>query len=80
MENRKVIVTVFTFAAILVSFSIGNAFAQNTTAMYPNDTETVQEFEGIEGNNTGILENDTSISNPVNDLEDSLTINENESN
>ncbi|WP_458721024.1 hypothetical protein [Candidatus Nitrosocosmicus sp. R] len=46
MENRKVIVTVFTFAAILVSFSIGNVFAQNTTAMYPNDTETVQEFEG----------------------------------
>ena len=63
-----------------MSFSIGNAFAQNTTAMYPNDTETVKEFEGIEENNTGIFENDTSISNPVNDLEDSLSINENESN
>jgi hypothetical protein len=65
---------------ILVSFSIGNAFAKNTTVMYPNDTETVKEFEGIEENNTGIFDNDTSISNPVNDSEDSLSINENKSN
>jgi hypothetical protein len=48
--------------------------------MYPNDTETIQEFEGIEGNNTAIFENDTTISNPANNLEDSLSINENESN
>jgi hypothetical protein len=80
MENKAIIVAVFTFAAILMSFSFGSAFAQNTTDMYPNDTETVQDFEGISGNNTGILENDTTISNPVNDLEDSLSINENESN
>ena len=80
MENKVIIVAVFTFAAILMSFSFGNAFAQNTTAMYPNDTETVGEFEGIEGNNTAIFDNDTNISNPVNDLEDSLSINENESN
>ena len=63
-----------------MSFSFGNAFAQNTTTMYPNNTETIQEFEGMEGNNTAIFENDTNISNPVNDLEDSLSINENESN
>ncbi len=80
MENKTIIVAVFTFAAILMSFSFGNAFAQNTTAMYPNDTETVGDFEGIEGNNTAIFDNDTNISNPVNDLEDSLSINENESN
>jgi hypothetical protein len=63
-----------------VSISFGNAFAQNTTDMYPNDTETIQEFEGIEGNNTAIFENNTIISNPANNLEDSLSINENESN
>ncbi len=80
MENRVIIVAVFTFAAIIMSFSFGNAFAQNTTAMYPNDTETIGEFEGIEGNNAAIFDNDTNISNPVNDLEDSLSINENESN
>jgi len=80
MENKAIIVTVFTFAAILMSFSFGSAFAQNTTDMYPNDTETIQDFEGISGNNTGIFENDTNISNPVDDLEDSLSINENESN
>ena len=80
MEHKTIIVAVFAFAAILVSFSFGNAFAQNTTDMYPNDTETVQEFEGIEGNNTAIFDNDTTISNPANNLEDSLSINENESN
>ena len=80
MENRVIIFAVFTFAAIIMSFSFGNAFAQNTTAMYPNDTETIGEFEGIEGNNAAIFDNDTNISNPVNDLEDSVSINENESN
>ncbi|MDN5845533.1 MAG: hypothetical protein L0H53_04580 [Candidatus Nitrosocosmicus sp.] len=80
MENKTIIVAVFAFAAILVSFSFCNAFAQNTTDMYPNDTETIQEFESIEGNNTAIFENDTSISNPANNLEESLSINENESN
>ena len=80
MENRTGIVAVITFSAIVMSFGLGNAFAQNTIALYPNDTETVGDFEGIEGNNTAILENDTTISNPVNDLEDSLSINENESN
>jgi len=63
-----------------MSFSLGNAIAQNTTDMYPNDTETVGDFEVIEGNNTAVLDNDTTISNPTNDLEDSLSINENQSN
>lgn len=80
MENKTGIIAVFTFAAILMSFSLGNAVAQNTTDMYPNDTETVGDFEVIEGNNTAVLDNDTTISNPANDLEDNLSINENQSN
>ena len=80
MENKAGIIAVFTFTAILVSFSLGNAFAQNTTEMYPNNTETVGDFEVIEGNDTAVLDNDTTISNPANDLEDSLSINENQSN
>ena len=44
MENKTIFVTVFTFAAILMSFSFGSAFAQNTTDMYPNNTETVQDI------------------------------------
>lgn len=80
MENKTGIIAVFTFVAILMSFSLGNAIAQNTTDMYPNDTETVGDFEVIEGNNTAVLDNDTTISNPANDLEDSLSINENQSN
>lgn len=80
MENKTGIIAVFTFAAILMSFSLGNAVAQNTTDMYPNDTETVGDFEVIEGNNTAVLDNDTTISNPANYLEDNLSINENQSN
>ena len=80
MENNTWIIAVFAFAAILVSSSLGNAFAQNTTDMYPNNTETVGDFEVIEGNDTAVLDNDTTISNPANDLEDSLSINENQSN
>jgi hypothetical protein len=48
--------------------------------MYPNDTETIQDLEGIEGSNDAIFANDTNISNPGNDLEDSLATNENQSN
>jgi hypothetical protein len=62
-----------------MSFIFGNAIAQNTSTMYPNNTETIQEFEGAEGNNTVIFENDTNTSNPANDLEDSFSINEYES-
>ena len=80
MDSRTVIVAVFTFATTLMSFSFDNAIAQNTTAEYPNDPESIQGFEDFEGNNTAILENATTITNPVNDLEDSLSINENESN
>lgn len=80
MQKKAIIATVFTFVAILASFSFGNATAQNTTSMYSNDTETIEEFEQIEGNNTQIFDNDTNISNPTNNLEDSLAINENESN
>lgn len=42
--------------------------------------ETSQEFEQIEGNNMGIPDNDTNISNRINDVENSLSIKEHESN
>ena len=45
MENKTIIVAAFTFAAILMSFSFGNALAQNTTSMYPNNTETIQDWK-----------------------------------
>lgn len=80
MENKTIIGAIFTFVTILTGLSIGNALAQNTSSMYPNNTETIEEFEQIEGNNTAIFDNDTNISNPANNLEDSLAINENESN
>lgn len=80
MQNKSILATVFTVVAILMSFSYGIAIGQNTTSLYPNDTETIQEFEQIEGNNTQIFDNDTNISNPSNNLEDSLQINENQSN
>ena len=72
-------ITILAVAVVLTSISSGNAIGQNTTSLFSNDTETLQEFEHLEGNNTQILDNDTNISNPGNDVEDSLSINENES-
>lgn len=72
-------ITILAVAVVLTSISSGNAIGQNTTSIFSNDTETLQEFEQLEGNNTQILDNDTNISNPGNDVEDSLSINENES-
>lgn len=72
-------ITILAVAVVLTSISSGNAIGQNTTSLFSNDTETLQEFEQLEGNNTQILDNDTNISNPGNDVEDSLSINENES-
>jgi hypothetical protein len=80
MQNKSILAAVFTVVAILMSFDYGIAIGQNTTSLYPNNTETIQEFEQIEGNNTQIFDNDTNISNPSNNLEDSLQINQNESN
>ncbi len=76
---------VFIIAGTIVGIGIDNGFAQNstnssTTSLYPNNTETIQEFENEEGNNSAILSNDTNISNPANDLENSLATNENQSN
>ena len=46
---------------------------------FPNNTETATEFaDVIEGNDTTTIENDTSISNTNNTLEDSTDVNINE--
>ncbi|MDQ4073910.1 MAG: hypothetical protein M3162_06350 [Thermoproteota archaeon] len=76
---------VFIIGGIFTGIGIDNGFAQNATngsatSLYPNNTETIQEFENIEGNNSAIFSNDTNISNPANNLENSLATNENQSN
>jgi hypothetical protein len=49
------------------------------TPQFPNNTETATEFaDVIEGNDTTTIENDTSISNTNNTLEDSTDVNINE--
>ncbi len=68
-----------------IGIGIGTVLAQNATndsatSLYPNNTETIQDFENIEGNNSAIFSNDTNISNPANNLGNSLATNENQSN
>lgn len=53
-----------------------HAIAQQTTPVpLPNDTETIQGLDELLGNNTAVIFNDTSISNPNNTVADSITVN-----
>ena len=73
--------------AILASISFGLGLMSTAyiipvnaqTPQFPNNTETATEFaDVIEGNDTTTIENDTSISNTNNTLEDSTDVNINE--
>lgn len=52
----------------------------NQSGINMSAPETAGELENLTGNNTQILENDTSIGNPNNTLLNSLATNENQSN
>ena len=67
------------FSFLILGYANGFNFAvaQNTETPDPG-AETLQDFEKLEGNNTAILENDTTISNPNNTLLDATEVNEEE--
>jgi hypothetical protein len=79
-----------TFVAVCLALSFGISFAMITPSVmgqptYMNQSginmsapETAEN--AVPGNDTTILENDTSIGNPNNTLVDSLGTNENQSN
>ena len=79
-----------TFVAVCLALSFGISFAMITPSVMAQPTymnqsginmsapETIKSLEI--GNNTQILENDTSIGNPNNTLLNSMATNENQSN
>lgn len=90
MENKsikKILAgAIFVLGVILTSASYSDVLAQNntktntnTSSTAANNTETLQDFEQIEGSDSLILSNDTNISNPNNNIDDSLSVNENQS-
>jgi len=88
MENnlyKKTIVgVIFVLGAVMISISFDNVLGQqvleNQSAVFPNNTETIQDLENLTGSDQSILANDTTISNPNNTLENSLATNEIQSN
>ena len=87
MENIKLYKKV-TFGVILMLGAVmlnsisNNAMAQteNQSQIFPNNTETVGDLQNLTGSDQSIIGNDTTISNPNNDLDNSLATNENQSN
>jgi hypothetical protein len=67
----------FTFLSLGYANGFNFVVAQTTETPDPG-AETIQGFEKFEGNDTAILENDTTISNPNNTLLDATEVNEEE--
>jgi hypothetical protein len=87
MENIKlykkaIFGVIFMLGAVMLNGLSNNAMAQteNQSQEFPNNTETVGDLENLTGSDQSIIGNDTTISNPSNDLENSLATNENQSN
>ena len=64
----------FSFVYIGYTNEINIAVAQ-TNGTTDLGTETIEDFEKIEGNDSAIIRNDTAISNPNNTLLDSTEVN-----
>jgi hypothetical protein len=87
MENIKlykkaIFGVIFMLGAVMLNGISNNAMAQteNQSQQFPNNTETVGDLENLTGSDQSIIGNDTTISNPNNDLDNSLATNENQSN
>jgi hypothetical protein len=87
MENIKlykkaIFGVIFMLGAVMLNGISNNAMAQteNQSQAFPNNTETVGDLENLTGSDQSIIGNDTTISNPNNNLDNSLATNENQSN
>lgn len=89
MENKVykktlTVALIFAVGALMTNIAfntaVGQGVIENQSTVFPNNTETAQDLENLEGSDSAILANNTDISNPNNTLENSLTTNENQSN
>ena len=88
MENTThkktlAVAIIFALGALMTNIAFNDAIGQGTvenqSTVFPNNTETDQDLSTLEGSDSGILSNDTNISNTNNTLENSLATNENQS-
>jgi len=87
MENIKlykkaIFGVIFMLGAVMLNSISNYAMAQteNQSQQFPNNTETVGDLENLTGSDQSVIGNDTTISNPNNNLDNSLATNENQSN
>jgi hypothetical protein len=82
LYKKAIFGVIFMLGAVMLNGISNNAMSQteNQSQEFPNNTETVGDLENLTGSDQGIIANDTTISNPSNDLENSLATNENQSN
>jgi hypothetical protein len=89
MENKVykktlTVALIFAVGALMTNIAfntaVGQGVVENQSTAFPNNTETAQDLENLEGSDSAILANNTDISNPNNTLENSLATNENQSN
>ena len=79
INNKAISIGLFMFATAVFSFTgFNDIYAQTTSANQSsaNQPETINSLGNLTGSDQGIIRNDTSISNPSNNLGNSLGTNE----
>ena len=84
INNKAISIGLFMFATTVFSFTgFNDIYAQTTTGNQSsanqssaNQSETINSLANLTGSDQGIISNDTSISNPSNNVGNSLGTNE----
>ena len=79
INNKAISIGLFMFATAVFSFTgFNDIYAQTTTGNQSsaNQSETLGNLANLTGSDQGIISNDTSISNPSNNLGNSLGTNQ----
>jgi hypothetical protein len=79
INNKAISIGLFMFATAVFSFTgFNDIYAQTTTGNQSsgNQSETINSLANLTGSDQGIISNDTSISNPSNNVGNSLGTNQ----
>ena len=77
--NKAIYIGLFMFATTVFSFTgFNDIYAQTTTGNQSsgNQSETIGTLANLTGSDQGIISNDTTISNPSNNIGNSIGTNE----
>jgi hypothetical protein len=79
INNKAISIGLFMFATAVFSFTgFNDIYAQTTTGNQSsgNQSETINSLANLTGSDQGIISNDSSISNPNNNVGNSLGTNQ----